>query len=378
MYKFSYPGIKLPEIMVCERRSEAQEAAKTGMPYVIRPRGWTDKQLLGAFVFRMLKDRFPDILWDKFLGISEKKAENMVVYTEVDDTIFRETEGGGFDGDSVYDGETAGEQYSEYRSFAAEGEESEPSVKAVSFDEFFKDSTEYIKLEKLMELGMLPQFMSDTIKAIEVNLSNNTWQDGWSKKLQAPVGEYAYSENRDNLIILDISGSIPRGVSSTMLGIVDMLRTNCAADLIITGGTSEYFDKDEELDRPEVIRARIGLGNEAYDFAQILVNHILGRQWGNVIVFGDQDTPWTTHDGKSYFDFDHVEGWYAGSWLRHIIVEMQPMIKGTEVSKLLCYDLRNNGHYKCIPGYGRWAEEFADSIEYVAADEWTTFMRMTY
>ena len=50
-------------------------------------------------------------------------------------------------------------------------------------------------------------------------------------------------------------------------------------------------------------------GQESYMFNDIMYNHILGKKWGHVIAFGDNDTPYTRIN-KDYSGTSVKEVWH--------------------------------------------------------------------
>lgn len=70
----------------------------------------------------------------------------------------------------------------------------------------------------------------------------------YNKKLDGMYGEIDLVSNR-NLIIIDISGSIPKAISSTILVLCKNLAENFYADILITGSKSTlyYYENLHEL-----------------------------------------------------------------------------------------------------------------------------------
>ena len=344
MYELKLQGVPLPRCMVVEDRREALLARESGWPYIIRPRGWDDRKLVGAIMYHFLEKKFPFINWREALGIRKAKVDRMVVsipdhITErVTDRDYEPPEAlESMDGETdlaiVHDGYIVGTDKDPHAA--------QPVLRDVDMTMFFQDAVEYVNMEHLQQLGLLPKFLGDIIAAIKYNLSSTAWMDGYNKKLGTTVGEFKYGEDAPNLIILDTSASIPRGLAYTMITLIDMLRTQANADLIITSRYSEYFSRDEELPEPEKLSYLVGGCNEASQFNHILEDKIFGRHWGNVICFGDMHAPCDLRFRDDYQVHDDRR-------------------RNTQVDRIMCYDTRG----KMMPGYVKWAEPHAGTIEY--------------
>jgi hypothetical protein len=98
------------------------------------------------------------------------------------------------------------------------------------------------------------------------------------------------------------------------------MRTQLSADLIITGSSSRFYPMGSTLPDPQTIRNEFGLGNESYDFFNILTKDIRGKSYGHVFSFGDWDTP----DYREFKKNDHfslmgttveyVHHYHTGVW----------------------------------------------------------------
>lgn len=338
MHRLKYDGIPLPEIYICRSRSEAEAIADAGIPYVITHR--SDEEIIKIILYRTLKNRFPYIKWEDVLGISQ--YESAIVFVP---GCHVESEVGMFDGDpmgravDIAEGE---------RTFDSKG--TEWDMKRVDLSTYCADAAAHVNIEQLQALHMLPKFMDDAVDAIRMNLEDRIlWRECWNKRLGSCVGEFDYTSEAPNLIILDVSGSIPDGISATMLELIDTLREQANADLIITGSTSMYWSRDDELPDPEIIRTKIGYANESYDFFRILREHVANRHFGNVISFGDYDQPCYCN-----------ERFFRGC------------IDGVEVDRVMHYHTISN---ECRTGYAKWCHEACPECEEVFDTSWCKVMR---
>lgn len=371
MHKLQVKGLPLPEIYVCRTGAEAEMLADGGIPY-IKTR-MADIDIVKVVLYRILSKRFPHIKWRKVLGTSCTRRLNVIVpgrrveADEEDDTGLGyhapdatdvpvdDAEPSDENDGEIEDDEGKGREVSyiaeDYREFDNAGVEAVQD-RVVPVDEFCFDEASHVNVETLQALGFLPKFMDDAVDAIRINLENRMmWRECWNKRLGAAVGDVDYSTEAANLIILDISGSIPEGISATMLQLIDSLRTQTNAEVIITGSTSMYWGDGEDLPEPEWIRNHIGYGNESKAFFKILKDHVQGRHFGNVISFGDNDCP--------YYRFSSVD-----------TPENNPLV-GTRVDRVMHYHTT----YPKETGYARWVKIFCPDAEQVIDTSWCQVMR---
>tara|TARA_R110000868_G_scaffold14426_4_gene67206 strand:+ start:23345 stop:24337 length:993 start_codon:yes stop_codon:yes gene_type:complete len=158
--------------------------------------------------------------------------------------------------------------------------------------EFVADISYVVDLDCLKDLKVIPTWFSETIEeAVKANiLSSITWNPSlYNKKLDNTSGAVTLASPDRNLIVIDISGSIPKSIAKACLLLSKTMVTQFFADLIITGARSGLFDYTEvdALDLDQVY-TDYGQNNEAKDFRKIVSQH---RNYDNVIVFGDNHTP---------------------------------------------------------------------------------------
>ena len=313
MHRLVYPGIRLPEVYVCDSRKDAIVCRDAGIPHIVTQ--MTDDRLVRTILYHWLRGRFPHIDWLRKFGYDAAQPFAVIVPCAdeepakagmIDDpnegdasegtaeAEAPEKEDEADDQDAVESERPRDEAQSTvtngYRTH--EGTDGVRRVRRVMSDDFFADEGNKVNVEQLQALGLLPQFMSDVADAIKLNLmSSMRWRECYNKRLGECVGDYSLGTKAPNLIILDISGSIPRGISQTMLQLVDTLRGQAEADLIVTGGSSYYWPAEAELPTPQWIRDHISLGNETNMFMRIMRERLSGRHFGNVISFGDNDSP---------------------------------------------------------------------------------------
>lgn len=215
--------------------------------------------------------------------------------------------------------------------------------------ELSADQDSYINLDVLETLGMIPTFMTDIRLAITANITNSfMWTDGYNKKLGICSGYLTEQPMDKSLIILDISKSIPDGVSSGMMALIKTMSDIVNADLILTGGTSYFYTRDE-VRTMDIHKERKGIprSNESDMFRAILMTHDMNYK--NVITFGDSDNPgWEIYLPKKV----NIERWYS-------------FFTGTQ-------DTYGNNYIAGV-GYGRWVLENVPNVQVIHNTEWSKF-----
>ena len=365
-------GIPLPEIYICTNSVDAMKLKGTGIPYIITR--LDDLDIVKLILRTTLERKFPHIDWKEVLGIKTRRRLNVIVSGNTGEDFDGADNQVGIDGtddqadiDSPLEVDNTNscdhdvsEIASSDRNFGGVHGYSGTNEEKIPVDEYCADEAASVNIEQLQELGLLPKFMDDIATAIRLNLEGSMiWMDSWNKRLGACVGNMVYTESLPNLIILDVSWSIPEGISATMLELIETLRDRAEADLIVTGGTSKYWSRDEELPSPSAIRGMIPRSNESTHFAQILREEISGRKFGNVISFGDYDNPYRYgmlegSDLTVTDDFTRMFG-----------------LQGTEVKRCLHYHTID----KTRTGYAKWCKAISPGCEEVFDNTWCKVMR---
>jgi hypothetical protein len=330
-------GIELPRLYIAENKHDAELAVSKGIPFI----RWTQGQdaLIRMLLRPVLEQMFPHIKWNLVLG-KRRKFRTMVEICEgYDDMPDQVDEVGRIDGkagaeendwspeqaeDEVdmsglaitdEDGiivETAGIANGE-RLFA-DDKHKMVVVHNLDIEDYIGDMSSYVNIEMLQRLRLMPAFIGNILDCVKINVGSGIhWAEGYNKRRGLPIGRYNASGQLPNLVILDVSGSIPRGISATMISLIDTLRTQLSADLIITSTNSRFYPMGSELPTPQRIRDMFGYGNEQSDFFGILTKNIRGKHYGHVFSFGDNDTPY-------YADFlKHPEQWsLEGTVVEHV------------------------------------------------------------
>lgn len=326
MHQLKAAGVQLPKIYVCDDETDAEVCRSNGIPYV-RWKG-SDDDLIKLVFYPVLKKKFPHVKWEKILGM-----------------------------DSITD---PGVCYNrgQYNYYSNDGEDC-TSECTTPLTKYCGDLEHKVNVEQLQDLKLLPKFLGDIADNIRENYADYLYHEGWNKKYGAPVGSYGPTGQAMNLIIIDVSASIPFGIAATLLSLADTMRANAQAGLIITGGKSLYFDISEPLPTPEELRRMVPRSQESRMFTRIIKEHVVGKHIGNVICFGDEDAPEM---------FDRYT-WEHDAKMCNIGYE------GTQVDAIWGYhtDWRNT-----LPGYCKWAEKLNPNAEIHYDNEWCNCIRSDY
>lgn len=334
-------GIELPRLYIAENQADIKLAMDKGIPFI----RWTKGQdaLIRMLLRPLLEQMFPHIMWSKVLGNKRKFRTEVEIYERADEE---------FEGTLATEAEPEEDEWVPRDSLVEDdeplfvdedgnltelscsttgqrtfltSEHEMPTVHKLDIETYVGDMSSYVDLEILQRLRLMPAFIGDILECVKLNVGSGLyWNEGYNKRLGLPVGRYNSSPQLPNLIILDVSGSIPRGISATMISLVDTLRTQLSADLIITSSNSRFYPMGSKLPDPQTIRDKFGYGNESHDFFGILNKEIRGRHYGHVFSFGDYDTPdyrWFHDDVSSSLigtTVEHVHHYHTGlyNWRR--------------------------------------------------------------
>lgn len=208
-----------------------------------------------------------------------------------------------------------------------------------------------VNIDVIKELKLLPSWLDDIEKAISENILNSVTYNPalYTKKLGLPLGGVEFNTARKNLIIIDISGSIPNGIAGTMVSIAKTLVEQFYADIVITGGKSVLYeyDKIDQLNATKIIK-ELGRNNDQKYFVNLVKEP---RKYKTAIVFGDNDYPgykWSTGDRK----IEVNDGKKLCKW---------------EVDEIISFHTHDNTR---IAGYGCWF----NTPKVTHIDNWVTDM----
>jgi len=221
-----------------------------------------------------------------------------------------------------------------------------------AFTEYVKDSSCYVDIEKLKQLNVFPIWLTDNIeKAITTNIHNYASFDYnlYNKKLEGVYGALELKSPGKNLIIIDISSSIPKAVSTTCLALAKNLSESFYADLLITGSKSILYHYENIYELNVETIYEMGMNNDQSYFKKLLTSE--EKIYNTAIVFGDNDHPghaWSGRDKK----ISDTDGKKLCKW---------------KIDKLISFHTKGTDD---LAGYSRWfspkqEERVSDWVKYL-------------
>lgn len=375
-------GIEFPRLYIAENNADVEIAKQNGIPYVKWKHG--REELVRRLLRPTIEKMFPGICWAKVLG-RKKPVRSKVFLVPGSETEEAPVAAEHYDKDAMLDAQLGHDKVVDGidRGWMVEQEDDGTFVRdvgiaesprdcvqdlsALGYDHTFEeqmlriedyigDLSSSVDIEALQKLGLLPKFVGDITDNIKHNVSQSMrWTEGYTKKLGYPLGKFNCKAELPNLVIIDVSCSIPDGIAATMLTLADTLRSQCNAELIITSARSGYYEAGSELPKLQTLRDYYGRGNESAEFLRILQDHVAGREFGHVISFGDDDNP-----GWKKLDEGTLQPWMSMS--------------GTKVHAVHHY------HTMCRnqTGYARWVHECCPDVDAEYDIDWCTVMNSRY
>lgn len=224
------------------------------------------------------------------------------------------------------------------------------------FDKFIKDSAVYVDIKKIKDLNVFPLWLNKIEEAISTNIHNFAVYNPnmYNKKLEGVYGSLDLVAPDRNLIIIDISGSIPKGVSSTCLALSKNLAESFYADLLITGSKSTLYSYENlcELD-VERIYDENGMDNDQVWFKKLVSSEV--KNYKTAIVFGDNHHPgdrWTNTYNSGTKTISDEDGKKLCKW---------------NVDKIISFHTTSSTE---IAGYARWF----DTKEIERMKDWVKYL----
>jgi len=224
------------------------------------------------------------------------------------------------------------------------------------FKEFIKDSVAYVDLEKLKNLNVFPIWATKLEEALSKNLYNYAVfnPNMYNKKLDGMYGSIDLTSPQKSLVIIDISSSIPEGVSATILVFGKNLAESLYADVLITGSKSTLYVY-EELHLLDITRIyeENGTDNDQAWFKKLVSTE--KRVYETAIVFGDNHSPcnnWNNEFNKKTTTISREDGKKLCKW---------------EINKLISFHTKSTEH---IAGYADWFT--VNEIEKI--DNWVKYL----
>ena len=214
------------------------------------------------------------------------------------------------------------------------------------FERYVMDASQQIDMQTLKDLNVFPVWLATIEEAIHTNIHNfATYNENmYNKKLEGMYGSIDLKPPSKNLVIIDISGSIPRGVSATCLTLAKNLAETFYADLMITGSKTTLYGYDNLGDlNVKTIYEENGMDNDQIYFKELVTKDC--RNYSTAIVFGDGDEPghsWSNSFNIGTKRISNDEGKKLCQWT---------------VDKLINFHTGNRTDYRIkdtIAGYARW------------------------
>jgi hypothetical protein len=164
------------------------------------------------------------------------------------------------------------------------------SAYTLSIDDFVQDQY-IVDFDRLSALKILPVWLDDIRSSIEANIVDEVMFDplAFNKQLGLNIGAGSVKSSLKNLLILDVSGSIPRGVVVTITNLAKLMSKRFYADVMITSGRTVLIDY-EQVPESNIIKIAedSGGGNEGAMYKAIVEEP---KEYNTVISFGDDDCP---------------------------------------------------------------------------------------
>lgn len=352
--KFTRKGEPIEPVMwVAETRSDADLLTKQGRTFI---RFGGDKDVLTKLIiYPYLFNKFPGIKWAEILDLKGRKKNVSIIVPGNEDE-----EPHDISDDFAYNASSMEEETSDRASSQRMFTGGYTSVTSdINITDYFADFENVVDMEKLAQMNLVPRFLDKIIGAVSTKADDVHWQDGYNKKLGYCLGNFVDDTQADNLLIIDVSASIPRAVSATMLALADQMREQMKADIIITGATSIYWEYGEKLPTPQELRRMIPPSNESNMFNRILREKILNRTWDNIVAFGDNDCP---------------------SWMYAI----QTYHESTRIGKLYSFRvpwdpkwIREKDDERPV-GYSLWVKDADPNCEYEGDQTWIKDINLRY
>lgn len=210
------------------------------------------------------------------------------------------------------------------------------------FRQFIRDSAVYVDIKKIKGLKIFPLWLDKIEDAISTNIHNFAVYNGnmYNKKLEGMYGALELVSPDRNLIIIDISGSIPKAVSSTCLALSKSLAETFYADLLITGSKSTLYAYENlhELN-VNTIYSENEMDNDQVYFKELLTSDV--KSYKTAIVFGDNHHPghmWNNSYNKNTRPISDEDGKKMCKW---------------KIDKVISFHTESKSY---IAGYARWFE----------------------
>ena len=236
------------------------------------------------------------------------------------------------------------------------------AIKSISkdsslFRQFIKDSAVYVDIRKIKDLNVFPLWLDKIEDAVRTNVHNFAVYNPnmYNKKLDGMYGSLDLVAPDRNLIIIDISGSIPKGVSATCLALSKNLAESFYTDLLITGSKSTLYEYENlHMLNIDTIYSENGMDNDQVYFKKLVTKDV--KSYKTAIVFGDNHHPgstWHNEYNRGTKTISDEDGKKMCKW---------------NVDKIISFHTESDRY---IAGYARWF----DATEVENITDWVKYLR---
>jgi hypothetical protein len=222
--------------------------------------------------------------------------------------------------------------------------------------DYIRDSSAYVDVNVLKGLNVFPVWLDKIEDAISTNVHNFAVFNNnmYNKKLEGMYGGIDLVSPNKNLIIIDISGSIPKAVSSTCLALSKNLAESFYADILITGSKSTLYSYECLGDlNVRTIYDENGMDNDQTYFKKLVSGD--NRHYKTVIAFGDNHSPsmsWSNEYNRNTNNISREDGKKLCEW---------------GIDKLISFHVNST---EDIAGYADWFE--VDEVEKIS--NWVKYL----
>jgi hypothetical protein len=226
------------------------------------------------------------------------------------------------------------------------------------YNQFIKDSTVYVDIKKIKGLNLFPIWLDKIEEAISTNIHNFAVYNPnmYNKKLDGMYGSLDLVSPDRNLIIIDISGSIPKGVSTTCLALGKNLAESFYTDLLITGSKSTLYSYENlhELN-VNTIYEENDMDNDQVYFKKLVTSDV--KHYKTCVCFGDNH-----HPGHKWINQYNVGSSFISD------EDGKKMCKW-KVDKIISFHTTSSRE---LAGYARWFDVEKRNIEHIK--DWIIYL----
>ncbi len=186
------------------------------------------------------------------------------------------------------------------------------------FKKYIRDSSCYVDIKVLKNLKVFPVWFEDISTAVSQNINTFAVYDTnmYNKKLGGMYGGIKLESPDRNLIIIDISSSIPRAISSSMLMLSKNMAESFYADILITGSKSTLYLYEDLADlNVTQIYDTNGMGNDQCYFRALVES--TEKKYNCLICIGDNHTPsyrWSNEYNRDACNITREDGKKLCKW----------------------------------------------------------------